>query len=81
MNRPQEDAHAISSTDSPWTAVILFAFMSLMLVAIVVLGIVGEGAFTSDRTSQAQEKPAVEAGSPSAGNAKPDSLLTGGSKP
>jgi hypothetical protein len=60
MQRP--DAHAISTTDSPWTALLLFALVSAALVAIVVLGVVGDGAFDTERASQASEKTGPETG-------------------
>ena len=80
MIRTQDNAHAISSTGSPWIALILFAFMSLTLVSIVVLGIVGEDAFTN-RTSHAEGAPAAKATAPTSGNANLSSLLPNGTEP
>ena len=60
---PNVRVHAIRSTDSPWTAVILFAFMGVTLVSIVVLGILGEGAF-EDRESHTQTTEFEESAPP-----------------
>ena len=80
MIRTQDNAHAISSTSSPWIALILFAFMSLTLVSIILLGIVGEEAFTKS-TRRAKRAPAVEATAPTTSNANLSSLLPNETEP